>query len=232
MLRAIPLVFLVFIGLIEITFAQSPVGKWEIQPAGVVMHLNSDGTGTMNSEPFRWKISEGALIIEENSGVYYYQYSSTQDALTVSDLATGLTLSFTKATDNKAEEGNPAPLKQKADPGSSSSGTAALIGKWCYMSNVTSSDGGRMSNECITFYENGTFEYYTESASSGSSGGYASQSSDKGTWTVSESTIQVESNSNGPASYSYLKQNHPKNGDPMLIIDGRAFVTYYNKSPW
>ena len=108
---------------------------------------------------------------------------------------------------------------------------AELAGKWCYMSNVTANDGGRMSNTCVTLYPNGTYEYYSETSSSNPYGGTASQSSDSGTWSVSGSTLVANSRSRGRQVYTLEKRNHPKTGDPMLMVDGDAFVTYTQRRP-
>ena len=109
---------------------------------------------------------------------------------------------------------------------------AELAGKWCYMSNVTANDGGRMSNTCFTLYPNGTYEYYSETSSSNPYGGTASQSSDSGTWSVSGGTLIANSRARGRQVYTLEKRNHPKTGDPMLMIDGDAFVTYTQRRPW
>lgn len=227
------LIFLFTIVLLHSASAQSLVGSWEIKTLGITMHLKEDGTGSLSNQAFQWKIENELLVLQDNSGRFYYSYAVSTSELDITDLSTGITLNFTRSSgttaasntaNNPTVSKSPAPAAGKFAP--------ELVGKWCYMSNVHSNDGGSMSNECITLYENGTYDYYSESSSSGTNGGYASQSSDNGTWTASGSTLQVQSNSKGPASYNFQKQNHPKNGDPMLIIEGRAFVTYYNKAPW
>jgi hypothetical protein len=109
---------------------------------------------------------------------------------------------------------------------------AELAGKWCYMSNVTANDGGRISSTCFTLYPNGTYEYYSETNSSNPYGGTASQSSDSGTWSVSGGTLIANSRSRGRQVYTLEKRNHPKTGDPMLMVDGDAFVTYTQRRPW
>jgi hypothetical protein len=119
------------------------------------------------------------------------------------------------------------------DSGSASGmNPANLFGKWCYMSNVNASNGGRMSNRCFTLYENGTYDYYSETSSSGQYGGTASQESDSGTWSVSGATLTAQSRAQGRLTFSLEKRNHPKTGDPMLVLDGDAFVTYSPRSPW
>lgn len=107
-----------------------------------------------------------------------------------------------------------------------------LVGKWCYLSNVQANDGGRMSEICITLNGNGTYEYYGETNSSNPYGGSSSQESDSGRWTATATTITAHSSSGETKNFTLEKRNHPKTGDPMLIIDGDAFVTAYQKQPW
>ncbi|HEV2883666.1 MAG TPA: hypothetical protein VGW36_02350, partial [Pyrinomonadaceae bacterium] len=107
-----------------------------------------------------------------------------------------------------------------------------FVGKWCYMSNVNSTGGGRMSNTCFTLYGNGTYEYYSETSSSGPIASSASQESDSGTWRVAGRTLTANSRARGTLNFTLEKRNHPKTGDPMLVLDGDAFVTYSPRSPW
>ena len=83
-----------------------------------------------------------------------------------------------------------------------------------------------------TLYENGTYEYYSETSSSGPVASSASQESDSGTWTATANTITRNSRSQGTATYSLEKRNHPKTGDPMLVLDGDTYVTYGQRRPW
>jgi len=112
------------------------------------------------------------------------------------------------------------------------SGAGDITGKWCYMSNIYASNGGRISNRCFTLNPNGTYEYYGESSSSGQYGSTASQQSDRGTWTATATTINTNSTRNGTRTYRLEKKNHPKTKDPMLVIEGDAYVTYYKKASW
>lgn len=63
--------------------------------------------------------------------------------------------------------------------------------------------------------------------------GTSSQSSDFGTWNYDGTRIYYNSqNGQGSGSYLLEKRNHPKNGDPMIVLDGETYVTYYQKNPW
>ena len=129
----------------------------------------------------------------------------------------------------------------RSESGSSGSRTASesggsqpqeLVGKWCYMANVTANDGGRSSNRCFTLYPDGRYEYYGETSSSGEYGSTASQESDRGTWSATSDTITANSQTGGSQTFRLEKRNHPKTNDPMLVLDGEAYVTYGQKPPW
>ena len=60
-----------------------------------------------------------------------------------------------------------------------------------------------------------------------------SQSSDSGSWTATESTLTTRSVGGRVTVYRLEKRNHPKNvRDPMIVLNGETFVTYFNKPPW
>ncbi len=44
--------------------------------------------------------------------------------------------------------------------------------------------------------------------------------------------IHVNSRSQGFQILSFEKRNHPKNGDPMIVIDGDTYVTYNQRPSW
>lgn len=107
-----------------------------------------------------------------------------------------------------------------------------MAGKWCYVSVSNTGQVSGSTDSCFTLYPNGTYEYSGESSNSNQYGGTASQTTDHGTWRVSGSMIFVNSQLKGPTSYTLEKRNHPKNNDPMLCLDGKCFVTFYQKAPW
>ncbi len=108
-----------------------------------------------------------------------------------------------------------------------------LAGKWCYLANVNAiSGGGRASSQCFTLQADGRYDYAGEVSNSNPYGGTAYQSSDSGTWTATATTIAARSVSGKVTTYRLQKMNHPKNNDPMLVLDGQAFVTFYQKAPW
>lgn len=138
---------------------------------------------------------------------------------------------------------NELPTKQKQNtktktnddepPSRNSGGTPQeLVGKWCYLANVQANDGGRMSERCFVLNSDGTYQYHAETSNSNPYGGSSSETNDSGRWTATATTITAQSNSGQSQTYTLEKRNHPKTGDPMLIVDGDAFVTFYQKQPW
>ena len=109
-----------------------------------------------------------------------------------------------------------------------------LVGKWCWMSQVYANNGGaRQSNRCITLNGNGSYAYAGMTDSYNPYGGATSQSNDQGTWTATETTLTTRSVSGRVTVYRLEKRNHPKNvRDPMIVLNGDTFVTFYNKPPW
>jgi hypothetical protein len=191
------------------------VGRWR-GPNGMV-EFRPDGTMIFRNEAVQYRVNAQTITLTSTEGVLEIPYQLSGDTLIA--VVEGVQQTLTRSDGE---------MQQEAGGGNPSE----LTGKWCYMSNVHASNGGRMSNRCFTLYENGTYEYYSETSSSGEYGGTASQESDSGTWTATESTITVVSQNHGTITYPYEKQNHPKTGDPMLVIDGDAYVTFGQRPPW
>jgi hypothetical protein len=113
----------------------------------------------------------------------------------------------------------------------------SLVGKWCYVNVYSGNSGGSSSSECITLKQDGTYEYYSESSRSVNApqvyGGTSSQGSDHGQWWTEGDRIFYNSPTSGQGSYKLEKRNHPRNtSDPMIVLDGKTYVTFYNKPAW
>ena len=193
------------------------VGHWKSSEATV--QIKEDGTLTLNGSPFRYVVKGNNIIIGNDEGVMQFPFRLSGDTLNVE--VDGRTVVYRRLNEDEAQSA-----------ASSGSNPQELVGKWCYMSNVNSSGGGRMSNRCFTLYANGTYEFYAETSSSGPIASSASQESDSGTWSVSGATITAHSRSRGTLVFPLEKRNHPKTGDPMLVLDGDAYVTYSPRQPW
>jgi hypothetical protein len=192
-------------------------GKWQSQ--AMTVEIFDDGTLTINGDKFRYRVDGRFITLANDEGTLRVEFQLTGDTLTT--LYQG-----ERTVYQRVRRGI------RSTERSGGSNPPELFGKWCYMSNVTANNGGRMSNTCFTLYPNGTYDYYSETSSSNPYGGTSSQSSDSGTWSVSGATLIANSRSQGRVVYTLEKRNHPKTGDPMLMVDGDAFVTYTQRPPW
>jgi hypothetical protein len=202
------------------------------------------GGGNNNALIGAWRGREGNLLVKNDGILIYkgetYNYTIQNKMINLTNNEESLLVPYQLTNDTLVVEVNDQPMTftrtSEDELGTESHQTNSnghdLVGKWCYMANVNASNGGRMSNRCFTLYENGTYEYYSETSSSGAYGSSASQESDSGTWTATETSITANSQSMGTITYSLEKRNHPKTGDPMLVIDGDAYVTFNQRPSW
>ena len=119
----------------------------------------------------------------------------------------------------------------------SSSNKAPSKEHWKLDNNVnTTNSGGSTSSRCIVLNANGTYEYASERSMDTNTNafyaGTSSQGSDRGTWYVQGNRIYYNSQTTGKGSYQLQKVNHPKNRDPMIVLDGESYVTFYQKPSW
>jgi hypothetical protein len=192
---------------------QGLVGAWR-GPQGS-MTFQADGSGVANGSPFRYEVSGAVVTMTATDGVFRLTYSIDGSTLRLTGPAGQLVLS------------------RVTEPFGGGSVSADLAGKWCYVSNIYATGGGaRASNSCFTLYPDGRYEYAGETDSYNKFGGATSQSADHGTWTASSTSITAHSARGKVTVYALEKRNHPKNNDPMLVINGQAFVTFYQKPPW
>jgi hypothetical protein len=140
------------------------VGRWQSPDSEVV--INADGTLTIDGTPFRYTIAGNVFTLIGSDGALPMPFELSGDRLTVVMSGEAIVL-----------QRRPAGSVATQGAGGQTGGSE-LVGKWCYQSNVTASNGGRMSDECFTVHANGTYQYYAETSSSGPNGGSASQQSD------------------------------------------------------
>jgi hypothetical protein len=192
------------------------------------MEFKTDGQCLYRGQPFPYSVSGNYITLQTAQGnvMMAYSVSGNQLQLTINNQ----NLTYTKGTTGSAISSD-----SKSAGGKKIDQT--LVGKWCYVNVYSSNSGGSSSTECITLKEDGTYEYYSESSRSVNtstiSGGTASQGSDQGTWWVQGSKLFYNSQTQGQGSYELVKKNHPKNtNDPMIVLDGRTYVTFFNKPAW
>ena len=190
------------------------VGTWRHATRGLA-RFNADGTGTVDGTPGRYEIHGNQLTLIGPADRTTVGFEVHGDVLTL--IAGGQTLTL----DRVKEETGAGGVRPE------------LVGKWCWMTQTNVLNGARQSNRCITLNGNGSYLYEGLTDSYGPNGGATGEQSDAGTWTATETTITAHSRSGKTTTYQLEKRNHPKNQlDPMIVLDGQPFVTFYNKPPW
>jgi hypothetical protein len=190
----------------------SIVGSWRNGTGSA--RFNADGTGSIDGQPGRYEIRGNQLTLIGAQGQLALQFEVRGDTLSL--IANGQTILLNR-------------VKEETGPGSI---RPELVGKWCWISVVNAQQGARQSSQCVTLEANGSYVYAGGSDSYNPNGGLTTQSSDSGTWTATETTITARSRTGKTTVYTLEKRNHPKNNDPMIVLNGQPFVTYYNKPPW
>ena len=126
----------------------------------------------------------------------------------------------------------PAPVRAPA-PNPRGANHPELVGQWVLMTNSTTYNGGSASSNQISLQADGSYVWFSSSSSSNPNGGVAGESRESGTWSATDDTLTVNPSGGRSRIYRLEKRNHPKNKqDPMIVLDGRAFVTYGPKQPW
>jgi len=190
---------------------------------GETIEFKANGQCVYIGNTFPYEVSQGHIILTTTQGQVTFAYVITGNQL-------NLTANGQQITYSRGAGGGTPGVSQNASGGHVAQ---ELVGKWCYMSNSLSSS----TNKCITLNADGTYIYSGESSRSVNTpevyGGTASQSGDRGTWYVQGDRIYYNSQTQGQGSYRLEKRNHPKNvGDPMIVLDGEAYVTATLKAPW
>ena len=196
------------------------IGRWKSDVATV--EIQENGKMTINGQSFNYRVNGQTMTISNNQETVNLPFQLDGDTLTVQ--VQGRDVIYKRLSSQRNDD------EETANNGGSN--PQELVGKWCYMSNIQANDGGRMSNTCVTLNGDGTYEYYSETSSSNPYGGTSSQTSDAGRWSATATTITSNSNKGETKTFTIEKRNHPKTNDPMLMIDGQAFVTAYQKQPW
>jgi len=109
-----------------------------------------------------------------------------------------------------------------------------LCGQWFWMSNFTANNGGGLqTNTWIMLDASGRYKWHYESVSTNPNGAVWGSEDETGTWSTAEGTISFRPDRGNPYMQALVKRNHPKNvGDPMIVLDGKAYVTATNRPAW
>jgi len=202
----------------------SLIGYWKGDEATV--ELRAKNVAIFNDQKLEWAANDKMIALANDEGTMSFPYVLKGDVLTV--WVDERKVIYRRIDAKDAVGSSPS----VSNPRVTGSISQDLVGKWCYSANVNASGGGRQSDICFTLKADGTYEYYGEASNSNAYGGSNSQSWDYGRWSATATTLTAISNSGKTTTYSLERRNHPKTGDPMLMVDGDAFVTFYQKRPW
>ena len=213
------------------TSGGSIVGTWSGN--GETIEFKNNGQCLYMGQTMAYQLSGNNIVLQTAQGQVPLAYSLTGNQLTIS----GGGLSYTYSRGGTSP--NAAGATMSPGTGTSGKGRVAqeLVGKWCWTNVTSTNSGGRISERCITLNGDGSYQYEAESSMSVNTNAYAggtnSQSSDRGTWSYDGVRIYYNSQmGQGSGSYLLEKRNHPKNNDPMIVLDGETYVTYYQKPRW
>ncbi|MFZ6000791.1 MAG: hypothetical protein ACOYW3_09795 [Bacteroidota bacterium] len=199
------------------------IGVWSGN--GETIEFKTNGQCVYLGNTFPFSASDGILTLTTGQGAVQFGYAIASEQLTLS--ANGREVVYHKGANRSNSPG-----------GQTGRGNVSteLVGKWCWTNVTSSNSGGSSSSSCIVLNADGTYEYSSESSRSVNtdsfSGGTASQGYDRGTWSVNGDRIFYNSATRGQGSYQLQKVNHPKTGDPMIVLDGEPYVTFFQKAPW
>jgi hypothetical protein len=191
--------------------AEGIVGSW--RNAQGYARFNADGTGVVDGTPGRYQIGGNQVTLIGPEGQLTLGFRLERDTLTLLAGANAIVLQRERAP-------GVAGIRQE------------LVGKWCWISVTTANQGARQSNRCVTLDAGGTYVYEGMTDSYNPYGGATSESRDVGTWDATDTTLTGRSRTGKVTTYRLEKRNHPKNNDPMIVLDGEPFVTFYRKAPW
>lgn len=204
------------------------VGVWSGN--GETIEFNKNGQCLYAGQALSYQLSGNTITLQTAQGSAAMNYSLSGNQLTLSVNGQSFTYSRGGAGTAGAGQAQPAAAGNKRV-------AQELVGKWCWTNVTSTNSGGRISERCITLNGDGSYQYEAESSMSVNTNAYAggtnSQSSDRGTWSYDGVRIYYNSQAGqGSGSYLLEKRNHPKNSDPMIVLDGETYVTYYQKPRW
>jgi hypothetical protein len=197
------------------------IGVWSGNGESIEFKSNAQCIYLGNTFPY--EISQSHVILTTAQGKVMFAYTIQGNQLNLS--ANGRQVTYVR--------GKAGPVVSANKNAGGGDIAQELVGRWCYMSNSLSSS----TNRCITLNADGTYTYNSESSRTVNTaelyGGTSSQGEDRGTWYVQGDRIYYNSQTQGQGSYRLEKRNHPKNvSDPMIVLDGEAYVTATLKAPW
>ena len=222
------LLLLCLIACFGVAFSQNSIlGTWNNDEVGALV-FNANGNGSFGGGSFTFTNTANKIFASSDDGDFVYTYKFSNGQLIISGGIFDAPVAFTKTKGSSSINSNSTSKSGGIDK--------SIVGTWCWTNASSTYTSSSSNTRCIVINGDGTYQYTYEGSISGSGGGYyggsASQSSDHGTWKLNGNTISIVSANEGAQTLSFQKKNHPKTGDPMIVIDGDAYVTYYQKNPW
>ncbi|HEX5051462.1 MAG TPA: hypothetical protein VFZ65_06790 [Planctomycetota bacterium] len=109
-----------------------------------------------------------------------------------------------------------------------------LVGQWIWMSNFSANNGGgSQTNTWIMLQADGRYQWHHDSVSTNPNGAAWGSQDETGSWSAAGDSITFRPDRGEPYTQGLEKRNHPKNvNDPMIVLDGKAYVTATNRRPW
>jgi hypothetical protein len=204
----------------------SLLGVWSGN--GESIEFKDNGQCIYLGNAFPYEESQGHVILTTQQGKAMFAYTIQGDQLNLT--ANGQQVSYTRGASIQSAQVNNFQNKGGGNI------AQELVGKWCWTNVTSTNSGGSTSSRCIVLNANGTYEYASERSMDTNTNafyaGTSSQGSDRGTWYVQGDRIYYNSQTSGQGSYQLQKINHPKTRDPMIVLDGEAYVTFYQKPSW
>jgi hypothetical protein len=197
----------------DVQTAAQLVGSWRNATSSA--QFNGDGTGIVNGTPGRFEIRGNRLTLIGAQAQTTVRFEMHGDVL-------ALTVN-----------GKPVTLNRVKDEPGEGSVRVELVGRWCWTSLTAPAQGSLRSKRCLTLNGDGTYAFAVPASITAAIGASKAPSGDSGTWTATEVTLTTHSISGKATTYQMMKRNHPgKVRDPMIVLDGQAYVTFFNKPPW
>ena len=196
----------------DVQSAAQLVGRWS--NANSSAQFNADGTGNVNGTPGRFEIRGNRLTLigAQTQATVRFEVHGDVLALTVN--------------------GKPVTMNRVKDEAGEGAVRVELVGRWCLTSLAAPAQKDPSSKQCLTLNGNGTYAFAAGSEVS-AKGAARAPAGDSGTWTATDATLTTHSVSGKATTYQMAKRNHPgKVRDPMIVLDGQAYVSFFNKAPW
>ncbi|MGD0776608.1 MAG: hypothetical protein ABSC05_27650 [Candidatus Solibacter sp.] len=188
------------------------VGRWRDSTSSA--QFNTDGTAVVNGNPGRYEIHGNRLTLIGAQAENTARFEVHGDVL-------ALTVNGKPVTLNR--------VKEEVGEGSV---RVELVGKWCWIS-LTEANQARKFSRCLTLTGGGSYAFAGETDSHNPKAGANSPAADSGNWTATETSLTTHSLSGKATTYRLERRNHPgKVRDPMIVLDGQAYVSFYTKTPW